>query len=158
MAKTVSLRLSPEECTKSSSERMSLALRPNKLSICTYQTREGTSTTSLIQRILRPGSPRPDQRLLRSLLDDFTGSISPSPPIIDFGLPDGPKGIPQTEGRSVIYVGGSWDCFGAGHVEYLRRAKEVLPAHKRPSLAVGIYSDEVRKQMSLKWVGCWLLK
>lgn len=82
------------------------------------------------------------------MLNLFAESIA-APPFIDFGLPDGSKRIPNTEGRVVVYVADSWDCFGAGHVEYLRRAKEALPAHEKPLLVVGIYSDKVRKRTSV---------
>lgn len=42
--------------------------------------------------------------------------------------------------KKVVYIGGSWDCFGAGHVELLRRAKSAVDD---ALLVVGIWSDQV---------------
>lgn len=42
--------------------------------------------------------------------------------------------------KRIVYIGGSWDCFGAGHVEFLRRAKTIA---EDVILVVGIWSDQV---------------
>lgn len=104
--------------------------------------RQGISTTSLIQRILQPGLPRPDQSPLRGLLDSFVKSISPPPATIDVSIPHCPK-VPRSTGATVAYIGGSWDCFGAGHVEYLRQVRAALRPNEPVMLVVGIWSDEV---------------
>lgn len=47
-----------------------------------------------------------------------------------------------TSNKKIVYVGGDWDCFGSGHVEYLRRCKELF-ATKSTTLVVGVWSDNV---------------
>jgi hypothetical protein len=145
-ATTVSLRSNLAENTKSSSEREFDAWRCNPF-VDPAHIREGISTTSLIQRILEPDLPRPDQRPLRNLLDAFARSISPPPAIIDLDSP-GPFEIPRLGDTKVVYVGGSWDCFSAGHVEYLRRSKAAVRANGRVVLAVGLWSDKVCQYMT----------
>jgi len=83
-----------------------------------------------------------DQRPLRGLLDTFAGSVSPPPAIIDLSLPH-PRKLPRSQGTTVAYIGGSWDCFGSGHVEYLQRAKAALHSNGPLILVVGIWSDGV---------------
>jgi ethanolamine-phosphate cytidylyltransferase len=103
----------------------------------------GISTTSLIERILHPSLSTSDTHSLRPLLDAFANSCSPRPAIVDLAGP-GPHEI-LVGPSELVYIGGSWDCFGRGHVEYLRRAKEAASAlGGRPRLlVVGIYSDQV---------------
>jgi hypothetical protein len=132
--------------TKSSNEREFDAWRCNP-STDHAHIREGISTTSLIQRILEPDLPRPDQRPLRNLLDAFAGSIFPSPVIIDLDSP-GRFEIPRLGDTKVVYVGGSWDCFSAGHVEYLRRSKAAVRVNDRVMLVVGLWSDKVCQCMT----------
>jgi len=126
--------------TKSSSEREFDAWCCN--SSVNHYIREGISTTSLIQRILEPDLPLPDQTPLRNLLDAFAGSISPRPVIIYLDSP-GRFEIPRLGDTKVAYVGGSWDCFSAGHVEYLRRSKAAVRVNYCVMLAVGLWSDKV---------------
>lgn len=44
--------------------------------------------------------------------------------------------------KKTVYIGGRWDCFGAGHVELLRRARSAIPSED-VLLLVGIWSAEV---------------
>ena len=99
--------------------------------------REGISTTSIIQRILEPDMPRPDQAPLRNLLNAFAGSIFPLPPVIDLDSA-GRCEIPRLGDTMVAYIGGSWDCFSAGHVEYLRWAKAAVHTNGCTMLVVGL--------------------
>jgi len=107
-----------------------------------FKRTEGISTTSLIQQILAPDLPTPDQQPLRDLLDIFAGSILPRPAIIDLDS-TGHCEIPRPKDTTLVYVGGSWDCFSAGHVEYLRRAKAALHVHGPVILVIGLWSDKV---------------
>lgn len=107
--------------------------------------REGVSSTLLLQRILHPAWPRPDPTPLTHLLDDFADAISPRPKIIDLRSLSGHHHVfpkPRKVNSKVIYVGGSWDCFGSAHVEFLERAK-ALYLTDQIVLVVGIVSDEV---------------
>ncbi|TDL28885.1 Nucleotidylyl transferase [Rickenella mellea] len=107
---------------------------------------EGISTTSLIQRILRPELPLPDQAPLISLLQAFAASSSPHLDIKD--LKRGHNNTTfagHSDKKKIGYIGGSWDCFGSAHVDILQEARSTL-AKGRPSdgvfLIVGVYSDE----------------
>ncbi|KAF7986242.1 hypothetical protein HWV62_38707 [Athelia sp. TMB] len=86
--------------------------------------------------------PRPDPVPLMRLITEFANTISPRPEVIDL-LPGTTNchAIPRPRNAKVVYVGGSWDCFGSGHVEYLKRAKDLYPADI-VLLVVGIWSDE----------------
>lgn len=110
-------------------------------------TREGISTTSLIQRILQPDLPLTNQKSLRDLMEVFASSISPPLRIIDAVTEDFHAIPGLTSDATVAYIGGSWDCFGAGHVDYLRRAKAALKTGESQAvtLVVGIWPDEVQK-------------
>lgn len=99
----------------------------------------------MIQRILEPSLPCPDEEHLNRLLEAFVGSISFALPIIDLGNPHREcHSLPKAEHVKFVYIGGSWDCFGSAHVEYLRRVKEVTSSTGDYKIAVGIWSDEVR--------------
>jgi len=67
--------------------------------------------------------------------------------VVDFGslgdLTSPPFG--SLIGRKV-YVAGSWDCFGTGHIEFMKRVKEVVPSDSK--LVVGVWSDEVVEEMT----------
>ncbi|KIM76056.1 hypothetical protein PILCRDRAFT_826705 [Piloderma croceum F 1598] len=145
-ATIVSQRSNLTANTKSSSEREFDAWRCNPIVDHTH-IREGISTTSLIQRILEPGLPLPDQGPLRNLLDVFAGSIFPPPAIIDLDSP-GRFEFPRHGDTKVVYVGGSWDCFSAGHVEYLRRSKAAVRVNGRVMLAVGLWSDKTIRDVA----------
>ncbi|KZP32397.1 Nucleotidylyl transferase [Athelia psychrophila] len=109
-----------------------------------FQRTEGVSSTLLLQRILHPAWPRPDPTPLTHLLDDFADAISPRPKIIDLRSLSGHHHVfpkPRKVNSKVIYVGGSWDCFGSAHVEFLERAK-ALYLTDQIVLVVGIVSDE----------------
>lgn len=104
---------------------------------------EGTSSTLLLRRILDPEWPRPDPVPLMKLIAKFANTISPLPEVIDLlSVTANYHAIPKPRNGKVVYVGGSWDCFGSGHVEYLSRAKALYPADT-VVLVVGIWSDEV---------------
>jgi hypothetical protein len=101
----------------------------------------------MIQRILDPRLPKPDDEHLRNLLDAFVGSVPVAFPVVDLGKPH-PERLPKVEGVKYVYVGGSWDCFGSAHVEYLGRVKGAVASSGTSSgtckLVVGIWRDEVR--------------
>ncbi|KAF7971841.1 hypothetical protein HWV62_19861 [Athelia sp. TMB] len=107
-----------------------------------FRRTEGISSTLLLQRIMHPDWPRPDPVPLMRLITEFANTISPRPEVIDL-LPGTTNchAIPRPRNAKVVYVGGSWDCFGSGHVEYLKRAKDLYPADI-VLLVVGIWSDE----------------
>jgi len=78
-------------------------------------------------------------------------SISPPPPIIDLANLDACELPAFNSTKNTVYIGGSWDSFSAGHVEYLRRAKEAsysLSGTGSSVLVVGIWSDEVVQEMT----------
>jgi ethanolamine-phosphate cytidylyltransferase len=111
---------------------------------------EGISTTSLIERVLRPDVWAPagaDNQRLEHLLDLFVKSIQSPFPVIRYEHLTSEHGCEVLRQawpgqRKVVYLGSSWDCFGAGHVELLRRAKRAAAADD-PFLVVGVWSDEV---------------
>ena len=100
----------------------------------------------MIQRILEPHIVEPDQAFLKALLDAFVLSTIPQPQVINLAH-QRPWPLEKPNGEIIVYVGGSWDCFGAGHLLYLGRAKEALSPRESSSsclLAVGVWSDHVR--------------
>lgn len=110
---------------------------------------EGISTTSLIQRILYPNKrdllAGTDKAKLDILMEEFVASVPYPYPVIRYDTLSSEhtfmairQGWPAQ--KKVVYIGGSWDCFGAGHVELLRRAKDVAD---NVLLVVGIWSDQV---------------
>jgi ethanolamine-phosphate cytidylyltransferase len=64
--------------------------------------------------------------------------------IIDFEF-NGQCGVVTRKDATVVYVGGSWDCFSAGHVEYLRRARVAVQTTRPTMVVVGLWADEVCK-------------
>ncbi|KAF8525201.1 Nucleotidylyl transferase [Hysterangium stoloniferum] len=108
---------------------------------------EGISTTSLIQRLLLPettSTEEPEQGKLRELLDLFVAAVPYPYAVLDYGnllCGNGVEDIrtKRPAGKTIKYIGGSWDCFGAGHVELLRRAKEI---EENGVLIVGLWTDQ----------------
>jgi len=108
---------------------------------------EGISTTSLIQRLLLPETTNieePEEGNLRELLDLFVAAVPYPYPVLDHGNLLCRNGLETIRtkwptGKTIKYIGGSWDCFGAGHVELLRRAKEI---EGNGVLIVGLWSDQ----------------
>jgi len=90
----------------------------------------------MIQRILEPELPKPDEAHLRSLLEAFVSSVPSAFPIIDLHCD---RHLRKTDDVKYAYVGGSWDCFGSAHVEYLFRVKEATPNCR---IMVGVWADE----------------
>ncbi|KAF8588434.1 Nucleotidylyl transferase [Ramaria rubella] len=110
---------------------------------------EGISTTSLIERIMRPDewatAPTDDTRL-GTLIDLFVASIPHPYPVLRYDRLSSDECCiirqrwpPQ---KKIVYLGGSWDCFGAGHVELLRQAKNITEP-ENTLLVVGVWSDQV---------------
>jgi hypothetical protein len=118
----------------------------------TPKSRQGISTTSMIQRVLEPSLPNPNEEHLKNLLDAFVGSILPTPPIIDLGNKHCQSRLPIMEDIKYVYVGCSWDCFGSAHVEYLRRVKEATLSMGNCKVVVGIWSDEVPAHSSAQTI------
>lgn len=124
----------------------------------TFPYREGISTTALIQRILRPELPLPDQAPLLDLLHAFAASVSPPLAIFDLMADParnaGMRAEQPVKRKRIGYIGGSWDCFGAAHVERLREAREMLIEKSSKgdevTLIVGVWTDEVRKRTTVK--------
>jgi hypothetical protein len=100
----------------------------------------------MIQRVLEPNLPSPNEDHMKNLLDAFVGSISPTPPIIDLGNNKNHdrQSLSKAENIKWVYVGCSWDCFGSAHVEYLSRVKEATSSMGNCKVVVGVWSDEVR--------------
>lgn len=99
---------------------------------------EGISTTSLIDRILHPHKPcNISEEPLRDLLDKFAAS-SGGLPVLDCTARDVRLAKGDDRHHALIY--GAWDCFGAGHIELLRRARDALPPTSR--LIVGVWTGE----------------
>jgi len=123
--------------TRNANERESrkaLLIRLNQ-----HRDRGGISTTSLIARILRPEVVKEvnvTAPTLRTLLDEFAASCLPSIPIIELGT----TGRLPSGGWS--YIGGSWDCFSAGHLRLLEDA-QTISQKKGGRLLVGVWDDEV---------------
>ncbi|KAH7104498.1 Nucleotidylyl transferase [Auriculariales sp. MPI-PUGE-AT-0066] len=98
----------------------------------------GISTTSLIDRVMNSQRiVRTDQHALRALLDQFSNSTSPHVPVVDFI--NGPAQLNAAFSSNRALIFGAFDCFGAGHVELLRRSKEALPPDT--ALVVGLWDD-----------------
>ncbi|KAF8682295.1 Cytidylyltransferase-like [Rhizoctonia solani] len=101
----------------------------------------GISTTSLIDRILLPETRllAPEEALWK-LIDDFATSCPEPPPIIDLSDPNNRHDtLPRDNPRDVVYIGASWDVFGARHVELLRRAHQT---RKDAYLVVGVWGEQ----------------
>jgi hypothetical protein len=136
MGTTATAQSRPLVDTRNANERESreVLLRLNQ-----HRDRGGISTTSLITRILRPGAVREDPLTplaLRALLDEFAASCVPPIPIIELGN-IGP--LPPGEWS---YIGGSWDCFSAGHLRLLEDA-QTIAKKKSGRLLAGVWDDEV---------------
>ncbi|KAB5596547.1 Ethanolamine-phosphate cytidylyltransferase [Ceratobasidium theobromae] len=81
----------------------------------------------------------PDGELWK-LIDEFAASCPEQPPIIDFSDPNNRHDtLPQDNSRDVVYIGGSWDVFGSGHVELLRRAYQT---RTNTYLIVGVWGEQ----------------
>ncbi|CAE6529405.1 unnamed protein product [Rhizoctonia solani] len=105
------------------------------------QTRDGISTTSIIDRILLPETRllAPEEELWK-LIDEFAATCSDPPPIIDLSDPNNRHDtLPRDNSRDVVYIGASWDVFGSGHVELLRRAHQT---RKDTYLIVGVWGEQ----------------
>jgi len=116
---------------------LSLARRSEGLN--RHKDRGGISTTSLITRIIRPEPAKEDPLTppaLQALLHDFAASCSPPIPIIELGT-TGPLSSVEWS-----YIGGSWDCFSAGHLRLLEEA-QTIAKKKGGRLLVGVWDDEV---------------
>jgi ethanolamine-phosphate cytidylyltransferase len=103
---------------------------------------DGISTTSLIDRILLPETRllAPEEAFWK-LINEFAAACSEPPPIIDLSDPNNRHDtLPRDNPRDVVYIGGSWDVFGAGHVELLRRAHQ---SRKDTYLIVGVWGEQV---------------
>ncbi|CEL51776.1 putative ethanolamine-phosphate cytidylyltransferase OS=Schizosaccharomyces pombe (strain 972 / ATCC 24843) GN=SPAC15E1,05c PE=2 SV=1 [Rhizoctonia solani AG-1 IB] len=106
-----------------------------------YPRTDGISTTSLIDRILLPETRllAPEEAFWK-LINEFAAACSEPPPIIDLSDPNNRHDIlPRDNPRDVVYIGGSWDVFGAGHVELLRRAHQ---SRKDTYLIVGVWGEQ----------------
>ncbi|KAJ1309732.1 hypothetical protein OPQ81_006497 [Rhizoctonia solani] len=106
-----------------------------------YPRTDGISTTSIIDRILLPETRllAPDEALWK-LIDEFAAACPEPPPIIDLSDPNNRHDIlPRDNSRDVVYIGASWDVFGSGHVELLRRAHQ---ARKDTYLIVGVWGEQ----------------
>jgi len=81
-------------------------------------------------------SPQVDSAALSHLLNVFATTSSPPIIVLDLSAPvtDAP-----IHGRRRAIINGSWDCFGAAHVELLQRARSALPGNS--SLFVGVLAD-----------------
>ncbi|KZV92525.1 Nucleotidylyl transferase [Exidia glandulosa HHB12029] len=101
----------------------------------------GISTTSLIERILHPDKPRiSSEEPLRELLRAFSQSATPNVPVLTGEKAVLPEEFPATRALTC----GAWDCFGAGHVELLRRAREAGGG----SLIVGVWDDATVEEVT----------
>ncbi|ELU44850.1 cytidylyltransferase domain-containing protein [Rhizoctonia solani AG-1 IA] len=77
---------------------------------------------------------------LWKLIDDFATSCPEPPPIIDLSDPNNRHDtLPRDNPRDVVYIGASWDVFGARHVELLRRAHQT---RKDAYLVVGVWGEQ----------------
>ncbi|KAG9126282.1 Ethanolamine-phosphate cytidylyltransferase [Ceratobasidium sp. 392] len=106
-----------------------------------YPRTDGISTTSIIDRIVLPETRllAPEEALWK-LIDEFATSCTIPPPIVDLSDPNNRHdSIPRDHGRDVVYIGGSWDVFGAAHVELLRRASKV---RENTYLIVGVWGEQ----------------
>ncbi|KAG8748613.1 hypothetical protein FRC10_000004 [Ceratobasidium sp. 414] len=106
-----------------------------------YPRTDGISTTSIIDRIALPETRllAPEEALWK-LIDEFATSCTIPPPILDLSDPNNRHDvIPRDHGQDVVYIGGSWDVFGAAHVELLRRASKV---RKNAYLIVGVWGEQ----------------
>ncbi|CAE6452800.1 unnamed protein product [Rhizoctonia solani] len=106
-----------------------------------YPRTNGISTTSIIDRILLPETRllAPEEALWK-LIDEFSAACPEPPPIIDLSDPNNRHDtLPQDNPRDVVYIGASWDVFGSGHVELLRRAHQT---RKNPYLIVGVWGEQ----------------
>ncbi|EJD55213.1 Nucleotidylyl transferase [Auricularia subglabra TFB-10046 SS5] len=104
---------------------------------------QGISTTSLIDRILHPDKPwEIDEAALRDLLAKFAAS-SGDLPVLDCAVSD-IRLAKDDRPHALIY--GAWDCFGAGHIGLLRRARDALPPSSR--LIVGVWAGETIEALS----------
>ncbi|KAG9104027.1 hypothetical protein FRC06_006107 [Ceratobasidium sp. 370] len=106
-----------------------------------YPRTDGISTTSIIDRIVLPETRllAPEEALWK-LIDEFAASCTIPPPILDLSDPNNRHDtIPRDHGQDVVYIGGSWDVFGAAHVELLRRASSV---RKNAYLIVGVWGEQ----------------
>jgi ethanolamine-phosphate cytidylyltransferase len=109
---------------------------------------DGISTTSLIQRILCPDEwelTDTDHARLENLMDLFVAAVPYAYPVIQYDTLSSELDLMVIRRgwaaqKKVVYIGGGWDCFGAGHVELLRRSKSVADD---VLLVVGIWSDQV---------------
>ncbi|TFK57564.1 Nucleotidylyl transferase [Heliocybe sulcata] len=106
-----------------------------------FRRTEGVSTTSLVQRVLEYPRLRQECGYLDRLLEEFVESIPGPFPVVDFGSLSGAMASPFCSlVGAKVYVPGSWDCFSAGHVEFLRRVKEAVTSDSK--VVVGVWSDE----------------
>ncbi|KAF8610028.1 Nucleotidylyl transferase [Ceratobasidium sp. AG-I] len=106
-----------------------------------YPRTDGISTTSIIDRITLPETRllAPEEALWK-LINEFATSCSPPPPIIDLSDPNNRHDVlPRDNTQDVVYIGGSWDVFGSGHVELLRRASKV---RENVYLIVGVWGEQ----------------
>jgi len=111
------------------------------------QARDGISTTSLIDRILLPETRllAPEEALWK-LIDEFAAACPDPPPIIDLSDPNNRHDtLPRDNSRDVVYIDASWDVFGSGHVELLRRAYQ---AREKTYLIVGVWGEQVSSDMA----------
>ncbi|KAG8763704.1 Ethanolamine-phosphate cytidylyltransferase [Ceratobasidium sp. 423] len=80
------------------------------------------------------------EEALWKLIDEFAAACSDPPPIIDLSDPNNRHDtLPRDKSRDVVYIGGSWDVFGSGHVELLRRAHQT---RKDTYLIVGVWGEQ----------------
>ncbi|GJJ13933.1 hypothetical protein Clacol_008190 [Clathrus columnatus] len=111
---------------------------------------KGISTTDLIQRILLPegrATEEIDEGCLEILVNEFAKSVPYPFPVIRYNDLISSSDFDAVRklwpaGRKIVYVGGGWDCFGSGHVEYLRRCKELLGAGGYPGEAIAAIAGE----------------
>ncbi|EUC62270.1 ethanolamine-phosphate cytidylyltransferase [Rhizoctonia solani AG-3 Rhs1AP] len=106
-----------------------------------YPRTDGISTTSLIDRILMPETRllAPEEALWK-LINEFSAACPEPPPIIDLSDPNNRHDtLPRDNSRDVVYIGASWDAFGSGHVEFLRRAHQT---RKNAYLIVGVWGEQ----------------
>ena len=87
---------------------------------------------------------------LRTLFSNFCSAAEPPLPSAQFGTDYsvmsatlGQRAI--GESKKIIYISASWDCFGSGHAELIRRAKNCTG--EEGLLVAGVWSDQVSHQL-----------